>query len=331
MNSRPSVSSGRRGRASRNAVERALGMVGRCSAISVAPTVIGQGRHRSPPRTACRRRTSGATPRSRPPRCRPGRTRTRSQPDSNPWHSAPPNASPAPRPHTTSTGYGATRSRVPSAVGHEHTVAAHLDDRRLEAAGEQRVGGPIGIRLADRDLALGAVADRHRDLVEHEVELRRRVGRVASRTAAASRGRARCACGRARHVSRSWIVVRLGSSRQARRREPQHRHGRDDVAVDVGARDVHVGRLRLAVEDDASARPGAPARRTRAASAASGSVPTKRVSTPNVSLERAAHVLAERIVADAREHRRAMAESGARRRRRWWPCHRSTCGTSAPR
>ena len=36
---------------------------------------------------------------------------SRSQPASRPWHSAPPNASPAPRPLTTSTGIGGTETR----------------------------------------------------------------------------------------------------------------------------------------------------------------------------------------------------------------------------
>src|SRR5919198_381474 len=35
-------------------------------------------------------------------------SRSSSQPASSPWHSAPPNASPAPRPLTTSTGIGGT-------------------------------------------------------------------------------------------------------------------------------------------------------------------------------------------------------------------------------
>ena len=117
------------------------------------PTLIRQGRHRSPPRTACRRHTSGVTPRSRPLHCRPVRS--------------------APGPSPTATRDRARRREHPCAeathhvdrvgrdpftrpVGgrHEYTVASHLHDRRVEAAGQQRVGGPIGIGLADRHLAL---------------------------------------------------------------------------------------------------------------------------------------------------------------------------------
>ena len=75
--------------------------------------------------------------------------------------------------------------------------------------------------------------------------------RRRARTAAASRGRARCACGG--HATSAGRGSSCGSAPRDRHDVGNHRIGtvRDDVEVDVGARDVHVGRLRLAVEDDA--------------------------------------------------------------------------------
>ena len=73
-------------------------------------------------------------------------------PASSPWHSAPPNASPAPRPLTTSTGTGGTSTRSSPVVG-EHALRALLDDRQLDAAVAQRLGSGARLALADRGLA----------------------------------------------------------------------------------------------------------------------------------------------------------------------------------
>ena len=60
----------------------------------------------------------------------------------------------------------------------EHPLGPLLDDGELDAALEQRVGGPLGVGLADGDLALLAVADGDGDVLEGAADLLARLGRV---------------------------------------------------------------------------------------------------------------------------------------------------------
>ena len=87
------------------------------------------------------------------------------QPASKPWTNAPPKASPAPSPHTTSTGRGGDDGALVGR-GDEDAVAAELDDGDADAAAEQGVGRLVGIVGADGDAALGAVADGDRRRVD---------------------------------------------------------------------------------------------------------------------------------------------------------------------
>ena len=133
------------------------------------------------------------------------------QPASKPWTNAPPKASPAPSPQTTSTGRGGDDRRAVGR-GDEHAVAAELDDGDLDAAAEQGVGGLVGAVGADGDAALGAVADgdgRPRRSPRRSPPTPRPRSPTAS---AGSRGRA-TVCGRRRAGPRMpAIVERAGSS-----------------------------------------------------------------------------------------------------------------------
>ena len=120
-------------------------------------------------------------------RWRTPRSRAGSQPDSRPWTSAPPNASPAPRPHTTSTGCG-RYDGGPGRGRDQHALAAHLDQRELDAPGEQPVGGLVRVAGADRDLDLGAVADGRRSRGRASRRTRRAPPPATARTSRASRG-----------------------------------------------------------------------------------------------------------------------------------------------
>ena len=133
--------------------------------------------------------------------------------------------------------------------GDEHAVAAHLHDRRRETPRQQLLGGAVRVALADRHLALGAVTDRHRHVIEHLVELGGGVGRRAPELGAPVE--VEHGVGAPRSPGEQVVDRRAtGLCRQARGREPEDRHRLDDLAVDVGALDRHVGRLRRAVEDD---------------------------------------------------------------------------------
>ena len=107
------------GAAARRAPRRSRPARGRGSSISAANVVghpatrrVLQRRDDLGHRSASRPRTAVATPRSRRPTLAYSTMRTGSQPDSSPCTSAPPNASPAPRPHTTSTRRGGTTVRA---------------------------------------------------------------------------------------------------------------------------------------------------------------------------------------------------------------------------
>jgi hypothetical protein len=91
--------------------DRVLGVVfaggerGLAYAVSVASTSLSAG-------IASAHSSRDAT--SAPAALAKRSTRSSGQPASSPWHSAPPNASPAPSPHTTSTGTGGTSTTSPS-------------------------------------------------------------------------------------------------------------------------------------------------------------------------------------------------------------------------
>ena len=142
--------------------------------------------------------------------------RTGSQPASRPWTSAPPKASPAPSPQTTSTGCGAT---TVAAVrrGDEDALAAHLDQGELDAAVEQPVGGLVRVAVPTATSTSARLPTTTVTCVEHRVVLARAPPPARARTSAASRGRARCAgrepgAGRPRCSSIASCVVRAGST-----------------------------------------------------------------------------------------------------------------------
>ena len=232
-------------------------------------------RHRS----ASRQRTVDARRRSLQPRSRTRRSGAASHPASRPCTSAPPKASPAPRPHTTSTRRAATTVSA-ARGGDQHAVGAELDDGELDATGEQRVGGGLGRGHSHRDLALLAVADGDRHHVDRRADDGGRVGLV--------RPQRRPVVEVEHRVPAPGAVGQHGADRRSRRLLGERRSG-DPQHGDLG----HGG-----VVDVADARAACPAReahgrtaapdppagsspRTPAACAAPDRGPTKRVSTPN--------------------------------------------------
>ena len=173
MNSWPSSPSSGRGRRRCAAAASAIALGPPGADVEDGPrrSRIGHACGR-PVQRAPRPRRPWASRRSRPAgtrrwprrRSRTASSARASQPASSPWHSAPPNASPAPRPLTTSTGTGGTSTATVPVV-REHALGALLDDRELDAEGVQRLRGRgQRLALADRGLALVEVADRHGDM-----------------------------------------------------------------------------------------------------------------------------------------------------------------------
>ena len=175
---------------------------------------------------------------------------------------------------------------------------------------QQLLGGAIGIGLADRDLALGAVADRHRHVVEHLVELGRGVGRRPPELRAPVEvehgvGAPRRARRAGRGSSSGWARptgTRSGTTGSAPTRRHRGRRRRSSI--------VHVGRLRRRDRRSITGSPGSSIVANASGVGSDGSMPTKRVSTPNVSSRRPPHVLPHRVVAEPCEHGRVMAEPG---------------------
>ena len=97
-------------------------------------------------------------------------TLPRSHPASRPWASEPPKLSPAPSPLTRHRDRRRLDALAVAGLA-EHALRALLDDGDLDAGVEQRVGGAFGVGLADRDLALLAVADGDGDLAEDLLDL----------------------------------------------------------------------------------------------------------------------------------------------------------------
>ena len=167
-----------------------------------------------------------------------------------------------------------------SRVRDQHARRALLDDRDLDAELEQRVGGRVRVARADGDLDLFAVADG-----DGRVPQRLAGVAVASRASAQNIGRWSRSWmtrpRRARASSAASVAARLGSARQARCPSSRGRARR-------GSRRGRARRPRASCRARsargrraAGSRRAGGSRRTRAACAASGAVPTKRSSTPN--------------------------------------------------
>ena len=216
MNSRPSTvrraAGGARGERSGDrsrlvARARAARPNGSSSAASDAP------QHSSiSSASACRRRTSAARRRSPRRRCRTRRIAQRSQPDSSPWHSAPPKASPAPSPHTTSTRM---RRHAPSdrRRGHQHAVAAELDDRRSAPRASSRSAASSGSACRRRSRTRRGCRPRPCTFDGAAMQLAVALGRPPT-AAGASRGR-RPSRRRRPGASSACTVDRLGSAESA--------------------------------------------------------------------------------------------------------------------
>ena len=126
----------------------------------------------------------------------------------------------------------------------EHAVAALLHERELDAAREQRVGGRVGIGLADGDLALGPIANGDGRLIDGRADRRtgfvlggperRAIVEVEDRVHAPSSLVEEGAHGRAR-----------GLIRERSRADPEDRHRPHDVGIDILDAQLHVRRLRL--------------------------------------------------------------------------------------
>ena len=260
--------------------------------------------------SASRRRRRAARRRTRRRRWRSASIRSTSQPASRPWHSAPPNASPAPRPLTTSTGTGGTTTELVAAHA-QHARRALLDDGELDPGREQRRGGrargrvsPIATshssQVADRDVdagraaalmcVVGLVARRpeHRPVVEVEDG-----GAVRRRAPPA----------------RPWWPRGDGSCAEAGAGDPEDVGGRDRVEVELVGVDLEVGRRRAAGRSRAGSRRAGRSRRTSPASAGPATAVTKRSSTPKPA-QRLVDEAAERVVAGAGDHRGAAAVPG---------------------
>ena len=95
---------------------------------------------------------------------------SRSQPSSRPWQKAPPKLSPAPE--AVDRGDRGRRHLDDLVPGHaQHALRSLLDDGDLHAGVQQRLRGPAGLGLADRDLAFLLVADRHGDVRQRGPDL----------------------------------------------------------------------------------------------------------------------------------------------------------------
>ena len=87
------------------------------------------------------------------------------QPSSKPWQTAPPKASPAPRPLTTSIGDRRRRHHATTCEG-GHTGRTHLDHRHLDSEIENAFGHLGGGALPDRYGTLLEIADGDGDPLE---------------------------------------------------------------------------------------------------------------------------------------------------------------------
>ena len=175
-----------------------------------------RGRPRPRRSSAWRSSTRSGWRRSPPAALAKRRTRSRSQPASSPWQSAPPKPSPEPRPLITLTRCGRTStlsSRVFASTpfGPCLTIASSTPRSSSASAARARIG------LADGDLALLAVADRDGHVLEGAADLAGRGGGRRPEHRAGSRGRGRWhgAAGGARACVGDVVRLRLGSSREA--------------------------------------------------------------------------------------------------------------------
>ncbi len=242
--------------------------------LTLPATPSPRARRASPPSTA------GARRRSRRPRWRTPPSALGGHPLSRPWHSAPPNASPAPSPHSTWIGAGAI-SCSPSRSATSTPSPPSLTMASSTPALEQPARGLVRVVRADRHGALLAVADRDRCVRRR----RRRSSRVASsrelpearavvevehRVAAAARGR--------EHPLHGARGSAPGTAR--RRRSTGSARRRTVSGLDLVRPELEIGHRRLAAEQQLRVlgriEHGERQRRDRL-----GSTPTYRVSTPN--------------------------------------------------
>ena len=140
----------------------------------------------------------------------------------------------------------------PVGGGDEHSVAAHLHQRQLDAAREQPLGRLVRVAGADRDLDLGPVADGDGHVVEHRVVLGARLLRRRPEHLAPVEVEDGPA---ARAGLRTWAPgqhLELGGARgldaHAGAGHPQDRHVGHHVPRDVLGGDRQVGSDRRPVE-----------------------------------------------------------------------------------
>ena len=250
--------------------------------------------------------------------------RSRSHPARREWHRAPPNASPAPRPLTTSTGTGGTSTCVwPSwastPFGPCLTIASGTP------ALVQRPRRRVGLALADGGLALVEVADRDVDegqrLLDPLAGLlaggpeHRPVVQVEDGVAAAGPG--------AQRRQRGLPAGLLGQPGDG---DPEDLRVADRVEVELVGVDLHVRRARAAVEvqREVVGREDLAERHRRREVRDRGDVA---VVDPE-ALQGVVQELAERVGAGAGDDRAAARRAGPRPRRRWPGCRRGTCRSS---
>ena len=213
---------------------------GEATVLMPGPLEVGQA-------SASRRRRRAARRRARRPRWRAGSCAPAASPASSPCTSAPPNASPAPRPQTTSTGTGGTsirssrvRASVPS--GPRLTIASCTPSSSSASAAASGSRVPTATstssRLPTATVACASAARAQRpgsSLVGPE---HRAVVEVVDRHPRRPRALLQ------RRERRG--AARLG--RQPGPGRPEHARLADRVEVELVRRHGHVGRLRLAVE-----------------------------------------------------------------------------------
>ena len=192
----------------------------------------------------------------------------------------------------------------------EHAPGPLLDDRDLHAGLEQRVGRPLGLGLADGDLALLLVADGDGGVLERlAVLLAGLLDRgpehgpvVEVEDGVPGAGAAGAAAG----LEGREVGGAAGLLGQARAGEPEQRHLADRVEVEVLGGDLQIGSAGLAVEVQREV-----VRREDLAQRDRGvqlRVPHDEAARDAEALHLLDHVAAEGIVPHAGDHGRGVPE-----------------------